>query len=288
MNRPAHKTEGVNRTQTMRFYPFVFTGKERDSETGFGYFGARYMDYELMTMWLSSVDPLADKYPSISPYAYCAWNPIRLVDPNGEEIYFKEGNSYYIYRKGSNGEYGFFHYKTGREYDGDNKEFVGNIVNSLATLKEGYYGRKLVEYFEETNNHIFISKSSDENSANGSNIMITGIPTRTPVAMNSESVVQWEFSELFIDLGHEMAHVRDNYKGRNIDGRNEGTAMLTENLIRVEHFIRQRTSHGLIKTGKDDYKTDFDVELAPIVPQGIGIDSNGKFRRVIWNGTIYE
>ncbi len=63
---------------------FTFTGKERDEETGYGYFGARYMDHELMTMWLS-VDPMADKYPSISPYAYCAWNPVKLVDPNGEE-----------------------------------------------------------------------------------------------------------------------------------------------------------------------------------------------------------
>ena len=59
-----------------------FTGKERDEETGYGYFGARYMDHELMTMWIS-VDPMADKYPSISPYAYCAWNPIKLVDPDG-------------------------------------------------------------------------------------------------------------------------------------------------------------------------------------------------------------
>ena len=38
-----------------------------------------------MTMWLS-VDPMADKYPSISPYAYCAWNPVKLVDPDGREI----------------------------------------------------------------------------------------------------------------------------------------------------------------------------------------------------------
>lgn len=38
-----------------------------------------------MTMWLS-VDPLADKYPSLSPYAYCAWNPVKLVDPDGREI----------------------------------------------------------------------------------------------------------------------------------------------------------------------------------------------------------
>jgi len=43
------------------------------------------MDHELMTMWLS-VDPMADKYPGISPYAYCAWNPVKLVDPDGMEI----------------------------------------------------------------------------------------------------------------------------------------------------------------------------------------------------------
>ncbi|MBR5832646.1 MAG: hypothetical protein IKY79_08555, partial [Bacteroidales bacterium] len=47
-----------------------FTGKERDSETGFSYFGARYYDSDLITGWLS-VDPLADKYPSHSPYQYC-------------------------------------------------------------------------------------------------------------------------------------------------------------------------------------------------------------------------
>ena len=67
----------------MRLYPFVFTGKERDEETGYGYFGARYMDHELTTMWLS-VDPMADKYPNISPYAYCMWNSLLLADPNGK------------------------------------------------------------------------------------------------------------------------------------------------------------------------------------------------------------
>ena len=87
---------------------FAFTGNERDGEKegsrgpfasergdeprsgipycsvySYTYFGARYMDHELMTMWLS-VDPMADKYPSISPYAYCAWNPVKLVDPDGK------------------------------------------------------------------------------------------------------------------------------------------------------------------------------------------------------------
>ena len=59
------------------------SGIPNGSTYSYTYFGARYMDHELMTMWLS-VDPLADKYPSISPYAYCAWNPVKLVDPYGK------------------------------------------------------------------------------------------------------------------------------------------------------------------------------------------------------------
>ena len=59
--------------------------EERDQETGYDYFGACYYDPDLSAVWLS-VDPMADKYPGISPYAYCAWNPVRLVDPDGREI----------------------------------------------------------------------------------------------------------------------------------------------------------------------------------------------------------
>ena len=62
---------------------YKFTGKERDEETGYDYFGARYYVPEI-PIWLS-VDPLADKYPNISPYAYAAWNPIKYVDPDGME-----------------------------------------------------------------------------------------------------------------------------------------------------------------------------------------------------------
>ncbi len=34
------------------------------------------------SIWLS-VDPLSDKYPNLTPYAYCANNPVILVDPDG-------------------------------------------------------------------------------------------------------------------------------------------------------------------------------------------------------------
>ena len=82
MNQSTNKTDLQNRTYYVPFYPLNFNGKEKDHESGFHYYGARYYWSEVLTGWLS-VDPLADKYPSISPYAYCELNPIKLVDVDG-------------------------------------------------------------------------------------------------------------------------------------------------------------------------------------------------------------
>ena len=47
------------------------------------YFGARY--YESLTgRWLQ-VDPLNYKYLDLSPYSYCANNPLLLIDPDGKD-----------------------------------------------------------------------------------------------------------------------------------------------------------------------------------------------------------
>jgi RHS repeat-associated protein len=75
----------IEQRATTDFYtPYTFSAKERDPETGYSYFGARYYDPNV-SVWLS-VDPLSDKYPSMSAYMYCASNPMMLRDPNGREI----------------------------------------------------------------------------------------------------------------------------------------------------------------------------------------------------------
>lgn len=63
---------------------YKFNSKELDQETGLYYYGARYYNPTL-SIW-GSVDPMSDKYPSMSPYMYCAGNPVVLVDPNGMDI----------------------------------------------------------------------------------------------------------------------------------------------------------------------------------------------------------
>jgi len=61
--------------------PYLFNGKELDRETNLSYFGARYYDAKT-NLWLS-VDPLAEKFPRMSPYAFCNNNPLYYVDPTG-------------------------------------------------------------------------------------------------------------------------------------------------------------------------------------------------------------
>ena len=77
----------------------TFSAKEKDTETGYSYFGSRYYSSDL-SIWLS-VDPMSDKYPSLSSYTYCANNPIKLVDPNGEEIVITGSDGDHTYTPGS-------------------------------------------------------------------------------------------------------------------------------------------------------------------------------------------
>ncbi len=62
--------------------PYKFNAKELDSETDLYYYGARYYNPRL-SVWYG-VDPLAEEFPSWSPYVYTFNNPIRFVDPDGK------------------------------------------------------------------------------------------------------------------------------------------------------------------------------------------------------------
>ncbi len=80
---------------------YLFTGKELDRDTGFYYFGARYLDPRT-DMWLSG-DPILASYMKGSPnggvsnprnvglYNYAYANPVGLRDPDGRATGYDSG-----------------------------------------------------------------------------------------------------------------------------------------------------------------------------------------------------
>jgi len=79
------------------FTRYKFNAKEQDSESDLYYYGARYYDPKT-SVWLG-VDPMADKYPGLSPFVFCANNPVILVDPDGKtfELFDKPGGKSITY-----------------------------------------------------------------------------------------------------------------------------------------------------------------------------------------------
>lgn len=65
--------------------PYLFNAKEFDEETGLYYYGARYYEPRL-SIWLGT-DPKQDKYPNIHSYCFSLNNPIKIIDPNGQDSY---------------------------------------------------------------------------------------------------------------------------------------------------------------------------------------------------------
>ncbi|HNY75352.1 MAG TPA: M91 family zinc metallopeptidase [Bacteroidales bacterium] len=253
----------------------MYTAKELDNETNYTYFGARYYDSEL-SGWLS-VDPMSDKYPSISPYTYAANNPVKFIDPNGDSLWIN----------GNNGEK--FLYTPGQEYKGSD-EFIAKVTNTLnesigksktanrmvGELSESKYNYNILESNEsgyKPDKHITISEyQSNENFyiKGGGTILWnpTGNGESTYEQFTPGKVISKLVKRPEINLLHELAHAWDNMAGLLADDQmkykglevSEWTAVRTENMIRKEMGLPLRTHYGVIKNnGGPEYPNLLDL-----------------------------
>ncbi len=98
-----------------------------------GFVGEKDHRIELKTDVIStSIDPHCEKYPWITPYAYCLNNPVRFVDPDGKDpIYDPDGNFLGTDDLGLKGD---------------------PIVMSVENFKQGMENKKAISFHRDLNN----------------------------------------------------------------------------------------------------------------------------------------
>ena len=93
--------------------PYKYGAKELDRENGLNLYDSQARHYDPILGRTTTLDPKATEYFSISPYAWCAGNPVKFVDPDGCKIIFV------------NGKIGFGSPEAGQPYwRGQNSSFV--------------------------------------------------------------------------------------------------------------------------------------------------------------------
>ncbi len=62
-----------------------YGGKELDRENGLDWLDSQARMYDPLTGRTPTMDPMSEKYYHLSPYLWCAGNPLRFIDLTGKE-----------------------------------------------------------------------------------------------------------------------------------------------------------------------------------------------------------
>lgn len=150
--------------------PYKFNGKELDEDTGLYYYGARYYNPRL-SIWYG-VDPLAEKYPNLSPYAYVANNPIKYIDPDGQDIvpYFVN-NMKYKGGKPGNFNVGGYNYKLYTT-----KNYVSTTMDlALKKFAKSDTGKAFLLQYMKKGQSFYGIKASEDGSLSDKNLNLYDI-----------------------------------------------------------------------------------------------------------------
>ncbi|MDH6309444.1 RHS repeat-associated protein [Dysgonomonas sp. PFB1-18] len=278
--------------------PYKYNGKELDQmhELNLIDYSARYM--EPATGRFTTVDPLAEKYYSISPYAYVANNPLKFIDPTGMWIYVYHGGQSYKYEDGQ-----LYQYEKGKynEYTVLPGSVLEGILNGLNDLfSNSRTGAWLVNYFSNDKRDISIKSLSRieaqnmkldyKNQIDMTNNIIYLKDDLSGSEIPTENGIQ--MSPFWLDIGHELGHgvdlsirglskAMEPWKMIGDDGRQipntETISTHYENFIRAEANLPLRTHYDKTKIGGG-------YIIVPYAPSWI-LDSSGKGR---YSGVQYR
>lgn len=229
--------------------PRKHAGKEWDPTHGLELydFEARHLDPVLGRF--TTPDPAADRYPSVSPYAYCAANPLRYSDPTGMFITTNdEDDREYVFDP----EEGIFTDFLGNTSD---NFFIEELTNALSEISSTNTGKELVNYLAKSENEVKVTYTPLLKNEIELGSMYNRISWNPYLYNGGPS--QFADNPLerppFIGLAHEMAHAERDAKGlgtgslgymyeRNLQF-DEIYATHIENKIRAQSGVPLRTHY---------------------------------------------
>ena len=208
---------------------YKYTGKERDEETGNDYFGARY--YAAYTpMWLSP-DPLMDKYPSISPYAYCNWNPLKFVDPDGKKITIAPNGLFERIAQ----RFGFsVGYVKKVQQDLEYLKTVNPTTRGMVEQLENSDNEHIIRFPQKKWNNSKPFCSEDFNNHKGQGSVVDYDPDNWKSKNGDKRNPR-------AGLGHELRHSLDIDKGTGTLESENGIPLMEVDAINTENQVRQQT-----------------------------------------------
>ena len=127
-------------TDTDNITDYRFTGKEKQTAFGISNIYDSFARFQNTYGRFMSIDPKAESFYHISPYTYCAGDPVNLVDPDGKDIYrFDKDTGEFICEEYTNDKFdqiGKYKYEDGkyvleRKSNGKPKLLVRRVAKGI-------------------------------------------------------------------------------------------------------------------------------------------------------------
>ena len=136
------------------FQKYKYNGKELDKMHGLNTYdyGARQY-YSIVPAW-DRIDPMCEKYYSISPYVFCGDNPIRYLDINGDSIWISYNNEYYLYQQGK------LYYNGKIKEVTDKERFLSTVLSALNTIGSTDSGSDALSLLEASRYNVRINEGN--------------------------------------------------------------------------------------------------------------------------------
>ncbi|MDE6697804.1 MAG: hypothetical protein K2K25_13065 [Muribaculaceae bacterium] len=204
--------------------PFKFGGKELLTANGLNEYDFGATRYFQAVPHFTSIDPLCEKRPDLSPYLYCGNNPVNAIDPTGKVIEMPRGSSVdqiltvmWNMQQITDDKLVF------------NTQKDGTIRIKIASLGKGNHsaGTRLIRRLNSSNKTLTITPTSggnqekgeskiDGTNGKGTNAMVSFNPDSDPdINILDENTGRAISSKRpsYVGLAHELIHADRDMRG---------------------------------------------------------------------------